>query len=381
MKFSVLSSILNSKLQILGKVITNKPKVPILTHFLLDIGKENLIITATDMEKTIIASMPIDNDIKEDDNYCCGSVCVESKLLIDILHNFNEEVLIFEADSQSHQFDIRSDSGVYSLRCTEGENFPVMAPIDDAAKEIAIPTDILSDAIDKTVFAATTDDLRPALCGIFVDIADDGITFVGTDSHKMSVYKRKDIVSSLKGSFIIPKKGATLLKSVLIKSEADTKFKFNNNFALFELEEYKIGIRLIDAQFPAYQTVIPQNNDNKLIIKRESFIKSIKRVSVFGEKTSNLIKFDLKPNKLTITAQDLNFNVSGTEHIECKYDGNDLTIGFKAAFLLEMLISLNSDEIIISFSDNSGAILIGQTENKNVLESIVMLLMPMMINN
>ncbi len=180
--------------------------------------------------------------------------------------------------------------------------------------------------------------------------------------------------------FILSKKPASLLKNILPKQDSAVKIEFDNKNALFHLTEYTLVCRLVEGNYPSYNSVIPTDNPNKLHIDRNELYNSLKRVSVFSNQASNLIKLQLKGNQLTVSAQDIDFSISAYERLNCHYEGDDMEIGFKSTFLIEILANLSTPEVLIEMSDPTRAGLILPAASENKSEDILMLLMPMMIN-
>ncbi|NJK85095.1 MAG: DNA polymerase III subunit beta, partial [Bacteroidales bacterium] len=252
---------------------------------------------------------------------------------------------------------------------------------EDRKSQIQLSADSLESGISNTIFATADDDLRPVMNGIFIEITPDDVTFVASDAHKLVRYKRIDIKSDVSASFILPKKPAGLLKNVLAKEEGEVQVEFDDKNAFFTLSKYKMVCRLVEGNYPSYNAVIPVNNPNKVIIDRLKFLNTIRRVSVFSNQASNLVKLQLAGNQVTVSAQDIDFSISAYERLSCQYDGDDMNIGFKSVFLVEILSNISSSDVVVELSDPSRAGLILPLENENKSEDVLMLLMPMMINN
>ena len=217
--------------------------------------------------------------------------------------------------------------------------------------------------------------------GIFMDISSDNITFVASDAHKLVRYKRNDIKTETSNSFILPKKPAAILKALLTKEKGNVEIEVDNKNAFFSLSNNKLVCRLVEGNYPSYNSVIPTDNQNKMIIDRMKFLNSLRRVSVFSNQASNLVKLHLTGNQVTISAQDIDFSISAYERIPCQYEGDEMDIGFKSVFLIEILTNLQSSDVVMELSDPSRAGLFLPLEQDNEDEDVLMLLMPMMINN
>jgi len=376
MKFIVSSVDLLSHLQVVSKVISNKNTLPILDHFLFNLSDEVLTITASDLETTMISKLEPEN---VDGN---GLVAIEAKRLMDILKEFPEQPLTFNIDEESLQVDIVSENGKYSVVAMEGEEFPKVPELnEDQKSNFTLEADILNRGINKTLFATADDDLRPVMNGVFFKISAEDLTFVASDSHKLVRYRRTDVSSEKEASFILPKKPATMLKGILAKEIEPITIEFDEKNAVFNLSGHKLICRLTEGQFPNYQSVIPQDNPNKLSVSRQDFLNSLKRVSVFSNQASNLIKMSLTDNVLTVSAQDIDFSISAYEKVNCRYEGDEMDIGFKSSFLAEILTNMSGQEVVVEMSDPSRAGIILPLDKLNDNEDELMLLMPMMINS
>jgi DNA polymerase-3 subunit beta len=236
------------------------------------------------------------------------------------------------------------------------------------------------NGVSKTLFATADDELRPVMNGVLVQLSPEDLTFVASDAHKLVRYRRTDVKADFTASFILPKKPASLLKNIVPKDEQLVKIEFDEKNAFFEFADYKLVCRLVEGNYPNYQTVIPTENPNKLTIDRVAFYNTLKRVSVFSNQASNLVKLDITANQLTVSAQDIDFSISAVERINCQYEGEGMQIGFKSVFLVEILSNLSASDVILELSDPSRAGILLPVDKENEDEDVLMLLMPMMIN-
>lgn len=375
MKFVVSSTELLMHLQAIGRVISAKNTLPILDNFLFSLDEKQLEITASDLESTLVTKIKLEN-ISD-----LGKIAIPAKLLMETLREFPEQPLTFEIDSDSLTIVINSGNGQYSLQGQNADEYPLMPVIkEDQLVSAVVDSELLFNGINKTLFATADDELRPVMNGIFVELSPEDITFVASDAHKLVRYKRTDAKAETSASFILPKKPAFLLKNILTKETDIVKIELDAKNASFTMSDYTIVCRLVEGNYPSYNSVIPLNNPNKLMINRQDFYNSLRRVAVFSNQASNLIKLQLKGNQVIVSAQDIDFSISAYERLNAQYEGEDLEIGFKSVFLLDILANLSSQEVIVELSDPSraGLILPSETETEN--EDIIMLLMPMMVN-
>ncbi|MBL7972282.1 MAG: DNA polymerase III subunit beta [Prolixibacteraceae bacterium] len=375
MKFVVSSTELLSHLAAISKVINSKNTLPILDNYLFLLEDNRLTVTASDLESTLITSLELDNTSGT------GVIAVPAKLMNETLKEFPEQPLTFQIDPETFAIDIFSQNGKFSIVGQNGEDFPQQPMLNESvASTINVNHGVLLSGINKTLFATADDELRPVMNGIFVEISTEDMKFVASDAHKLVRYKRFDAKADKDASFILPKKPAALLKSLLPKEDFDVKLEFDDKNAFFTLSNYKLICRLVEGNYPSYNSVIPQNNPNKLIIDRVEFYNTVRRVSVFSNQASNLIRLKLTENQLVVSAQDIDFSISAVERLNCQYEGEDMEIGFKSTFLQEILSNLSATDVKVELSDPTRAGLLLPADNENEEENVLMLLMPMMIN-
>lgn len=375
MKFVVSSMELLDHLQAISRVISSKNTLPILDNFLFSLEDGLLEITASDLESTLITSIQLENT---DGN---GVIAIPARILTDTLKEFPDIPLTFEINNETLSIVIQSENGKFTIMGQNGAEFPQMPVIkDDQKQQVELEQDILLTGINKSLFATADDELRPVMNGIFLELSSDDITFVASDAHKLVRYKRTDASAASSSSFILPKKPASLLKNILPKEENPVQLEFDDRNASFRLTNYTLVCRLVEGNYPSYNSVIPNDNPYKMSIDRLSFHNTLKRVSVFANQASSLVKLSLTGNQLNISAQDIDFSISANERLSCQYEGEDMEIGFKSTFLIEILSNLNSADVVLEMSDptRAGILLPAETENEN--EDTLMLLMPMMIN-
>lgn len=374
MKFVISSTELLSHLQAISKVISSKNALPILDNFLFDLRENELVVTASDLETTLITKIEIENSDGE------GKMAVPAKIILDTLKEFPEQPLTFEIELETYSIDILSENGKFSVVGLDAEEFPKHKEIEEAeAASITMEAEVLHTGISKTIFATSDDELRPVMNGIFVELSPERVSFVASDSHKLVRYRRYDVKSEEESSFILPKKPAALLKGIVEKDEVEVKLSFDSKNAIFEMPKYTMVCRLTEGQYPTYESVIPTDNPNKMIIDRVEFFNTLKRVSLFSSQASNLVKLELKANTINISAQDIDFSISAYERLNCQYDGEEMEIGFKSLFLIEIINTIASPEIVMELSDSSRAGILLPYERENEDEEILMLLMPMML--
>lgn len=372
MKFIVSSSYLLKQLQVLGSVISNNNTLPILDNFLFELNNKKLTVSASDLETTMSAVLEIDSKSK-------GSVAVPAKLLLEILKTFPEQPLTFTVE-ENNTIEISSNSGKYAVAYAPGEEFPKSVNLEDPSTTL-VPAEVLATAISKTIFAAGNDDLRPVMSGVFFQFSTEGLTFVATDAHKLVKYVRTDVKASETAEFIMPKKPLNILKSILGASDSEIKIEYNNSNATFSFDNYNLMCRLIDGKYPNYEAVIPKENPNKLMIDRTQFSSSVRRVAIFANKTTHQIKLKIAGAELNISAEDIDYSNKADERLTCDFQGDDMQIGFNSRFLMEMLNSLQSDMIMLEMSLPNRAGILTPVDGLEEGESVIMLVMPVMLNS
>jgi len=371
MKFSVSSSDLLKQLQVANGAIGSNPVLPILEDFLFTIEGRTLTIAATDLETSIITTV----DVNADKN---GRVAVPARILLDTLKELPGQPVTFNINEDTFGIEITSAYGKYKLAGENGEDFPNI-PQADEVDSVTMNSSLLGKAISKTLFATSNDDLRPAMTGVYLQVDFNKLTFVATDAHKLVKYTFSDVKSEVSTSFIIPKKALTLLKGALPGDE-DLKLSFNNANAFFSAGNLHLVCRLIDARYPDYNAVIPTDNPNTLSLNRNDFQNSLKRIAIYANKTTNQVILKITESSLNVSAQDLDFSNEATEQLACSYNGDPLTIGFNAKFLIEMLNVLETDDVKMELSTSTRAGILHPTESDEG-EDILMLVMPVMLSN
>ena len=374
MNFIVSSSYLLKNLNSISGVITSNPVVPILENVLFEIEGGNLLITASDLQTSVMVELQVES--KED-----GSVAIPAKILIETLKNLPEQPVTFSIDDQNYNIEINSDNGRYKLAGENSADFPKVPGVNDGYSS-DINSEILNSAISNTIFSTSTDELRPAMTGEFFKLSSTGCTFVSTDGHRLVKYIRTDIKGDeVDHDMILPRKSLNLLKSILpTDKSSDIKLDFNASNAYFSFENIKMVCRLIDERYPDYDNVIPSDNSNTVTITKSELLGSLKRISIYANKTTNQVRFKITGSEILISAEDLDFSNEANERISCEHDGDDIEIGFNAKFLIEMLSNIESEKVILKLSEpNRAGLLIPEDINDN--EDITMLVMPVMLND
>ena len=372
MKFIVSSTYLLKQLQVLGGVINNSNTLPILDNFLFELEHSKLTVSASDLETTMATTMEVESDSE-------GSVAIPAKLLLETLKTFPEQPLTFVIE-ENNTIEISSNHGKYALAYASADEFPKAISLDSPSTTV-LSADILATAISKTIFAAGNDDLRPVMSGVFFQFSTESLTFVATDAHKLVKYSRTDVTANETAEFIMPKKPLNLLKGILLGSDDDVTIEYNDSNAKFSFENSILICRLIDGKYPNYEAVIPKENPNHLTIGRNQFLNSVRRVSIFSNKTTHQIRLKIAGAELNISAEDIDYSNKAEERLTCDYQGDDMQIGFNSRFLSEMLSNLNADDVQLEMSMPNRAGILTPIDGLDAGETVTMLVMPVMLNS
>ncbi len=374
MKFVVSSATLLSHLQAISRVINSKNTLPILDCFLLELDGNVLTITAADNETRLETKVEVNS------SEGTGSLAINSKNLLDPLRELPDQPLTFDVNDETLEVYIYYHNGKYNFVGLKGDEYPKPKELKESAIGLNIAADTLFNGINRTVFATADDELRPVMNGIYFDITTDDLTFVASDGHKLVRVIHKDVKGDGRSSFILPKKPANLLKSLLPKESGTVEIKFDENNAYITMSNFVMICRFVEGRYPNYNSVIPQNNPNNVTLDRLTLLNALKRVSVFSNPASSLVKLQMSEEKIVVSAQDIDFLTSAEEIIPCQYNGNVMNIGFKAVFLIDILNNIPATDVKIELSDPSRAGIILPAENEEN-EDMLTLLMPMMLND
>ncbi len=373
MKFIVSSQLLLKNLQAISGVVSTNNTLPILDNFLFEIDENKLTVSGSDLETTMTTSFEVTSKEK-------GQVAIPARILLDLLKSFPDTPITFSVNQETFAVRFTSEYGEYNVAGLNGSEFPKSPEIEAAASTV-VTSDLLARAISKTIFAAGNDELRPVMSGVYFELNSDSVTFVSTDAHKLVKYTRTDAKADAGATFIMPKKPLTLLKNVLATEEADVNIEYNETNARFSFGEVTLVCRLIDGRYPNYDAVIPKVNPNVLKVNRGQFLSSVKRVSYFSNKTTHQVRLKMAGSELHVSAEDPDFSNNADERLTCSYKGEDMEIGFNSRFLIEMLNNVETEEVVIEMSEPNRAGILLPSESVVEGENLLMLVMPVMLNN
>ena len=373
MKFTMSSSAVLALLATIDRVIGNKSSLPIPEYFLMDLKDGVLTVTTSDLETTLIGSISVENVEQE------GTIAAPAKLMLDSLKEFAEMPLTIEVNDTTWEIKITWASGHLSIPGASAVSYPSVQTLGAESKVITLDVDTLINGISHTIFATADDELRPVMNGVYFDFQPESLTFVATDAHKLVKFSAEQS-NDFAASFILPKKPSNLLRNLLAKEEDAVEVTFDAKNVTFQLKNFKLVCRLIEGNYPNYNAVIPAANPNKVLVDRVEFLNGIKRVAVCSNPTTNLIRMDIADNRVNLTAQDIDFSVSANETISCSYEGQNVTIGFKSTFLVEILSNIDTPTVVVELADSTRAGVFKPVYDDKQSSESLMLLMPMMIN-
>ncbi|WP_418330699.1 DNA polymerase III subunit beta [Segatella sp.] len=375
MRFTVSSSALSSKLNMLTKVIGSKNSLPILDCFLFQVANGEMSITASDSDNVIKSTLALTDHDGE------GEFCVPNRVILDALKELPEQPLHFDVDAAGEAVAIKIvyQNGLYNFTGQSAEEYPRTQSMNDACTTVSLPTEMLINNISRSLFATANDELRPVMNGIYFDLTADALAIVASDGHKLVRSKNFTIKSESPSAFNLPKKPASLLKNILSKDGDDAIIKFDDRSAEIQFTDGVMRCRLIDGRYPNYNSVIP-NNPNEVTVDRKGLQSALRRVLPFASESSQLIRFHIESGRFEVSSEDIDFSTSAKEQLSCEYNGSPISIGFKGSSLMEILSNLTSDNIIIQLADPSRAGIIVPAEQPEN-EDILMLIMPMLLND
>ena len=375
MKFVVSSTLLSSRLQALGRVISNKNTMAILDNFLFQVGEDKkLTLTATDTEIRLTTVL----DLVECDKAI--TFTVNARTIQDAVKEIPEQPIAIFVNEDNLEITMEYQNGKYHFMGVSAEEYPGAAVLDGEVSVVTMPTELLCSGITRALFAAADDVLRPVLNGVFFDLTADSLTMVASDGNRMACDTFKPTSVGNPATFILPKKPALVVKSYLPKESGESTIRFNSRNAVVETESFTLQCRLVEGRFPKYSSVIPQDNPNVVTVNRTAMLSVLRRVLIFANPASVLAKLHIENGKMVISAQDTDFSMSAEEAMLCDYSGTPITIGFKGTYLTEVLSNLEGDEVVIRLADASRAGVVQPAQQKEN-ESVLMLLMPMVLND
>lgn len=374
MNFKVSSSALYSRLTAASKVMGSKNSMPILDCILFDVKDGNITITASDSEKYYITSVPT---IEQDGE---ARFCIPAKTIIDSIKELAEQPLSISLNTDTMKVTGTHNNGSFSVMALDAAPYPMPKSVSDGATRLTMPSEVLLNGINRCLFATANDEIRLVMNGVYVDITPNYIIFAGTDGRKLVRNTNHTVKSGLTAGFILPKKVCAILKTVLNKDEEEIEILFDADKATIKSVDMTMHFRLIEGRYPNYNAVIPQSNPYKASVDRLALASALKRVAVFCNQSSGLVKVELSNNSLKLTGQDNEYATSAEEYLVCEYNENPISIGFSCQFLLEIANIMESETVTLEVADPSRPGII-RPADEDAEDEVLMLLMPMRVED
>lgn len=372
MIFNVHGKTLQQQIASVSKVINAKNALSILDNFLLEVKGDYLYVTGSDQETVMTAKMEITN--QEND----GKIAINAKRLMDVVKEVSSFPLTFQIDNSSGTVDLRFPGGHFEFMGVNAAEYPESFETDDLSVEMTIPANVIQKGLDYTLFAISTETIRPMMTGVYWDFHEDSLTFVGSDTHKLVRYINRAYQPNRETSFILPGKPAGILRSLIGKETENVHILKDEKSAIFTFGDFRLGCRFVKGMYPNYNRVIPQDNPNEMTVDRQTLLSAMRRVSIFASKASSLVKMTFDSNSLLLQAQDLDYSTRADEQVQCSYEGAPMSIGFNSVYMVEVLNNLPGDSIVVKLSDPGRPGLFMPFEQKED-EDVVMLQMPMQV--
>ena len=370
MKFTVASNDLQKVLTRIIGVVPSKSTLPILENILFDLKKNTLRLSATDLEVSMSATMEVKGTEE-------GSITVPAKRLMETIRALTDVSLVFSADLSSNKIKMITESGEYTLMGESSEEFPSL-PQFKGENQIKIDGAQLRRIIGRTNFSVSTDELRPAMTGVLFQVDQKELRAVATDGHRLVRFTYtglKDV--KLKKDIIIPAKALALVAKT--SEDAESQITLDSAHAQFSFGTTVLTSRLIEENYPNYESVIPLDNEKTLTVNRDLLLNSVRRVSLYSSTTTHQIRFSVKKGEMKIAAEDIDFGGEAREKIHCKYDGDELEIGFNSNYVIDILSHVDAEEVTFKLSTPVRAAIVSPTSQKEN-EDILMLVMPVRLN-
>lgn len=374
MRLTISSTALASRLSALSKVFNSKNSMPILDCYLFEVSGGMLTITASDSENVMTTSIQL--DAADGD----GTFAVNNRTILDAVRELPEQPLTLDVEMGTYAIKVIYMNGMYNFTGQAGDDFPKPQMPADGSTTVIVEGKTLVGDISRSLFATANEELRPVMNGIYFDMTPDALAIVASDGHKLVRTLNKNIKTTTPTAFILPKKPATLLKGVLPKNDEEVVIRFDGRNASMTFDNGTLTCRLIEGRYPNYNSVIPQNNPNRLTIDRLTLLGVIRRVLPFASDSSQQVRLHIEPGKAVISSEDIDFYTSAKEEITCDYDGNPMDIGFKGTSLTEILSNLECEEVVLQLADPSRPCLVVPTQQPEN-EDVLMLIMPMLLND
>lgn len=373
MKFNVSSKSFYSAASAVSKVINSKNALAILDNFLLKLEGNVLTITGSDSENALTARLEVQNAEGS------GSICLGARRLVELLKEMPDQGVEVDINKDTLEIQLIYPAGHYGFVGVSGDQYPVFRSPDNEAQPVSfvLPTENILTGLENTMFAVSTDEYRATMQGVYFDIKPESITYVATDTRKLVRYIDSRVAPGIEATCIMPIKPATVIKNVFSKEPA-LNITMTNRAAKIESDNFTFECTFLNGNYPDYNRVIPRNNTQVLTVDRTALVNAVRRVAIFVEVEGGLEKFRITPECILLKSNDPALCTSAREQVPCSFTGTELTIGFSASYLLEILNTLKGQEVIVNLGDAGRPGMFRPGEEPEGTE-LVMLLMPMTV--
>jgi DNA polymerase-3 subunit beta len=372
MKFSITRDELYDALQKVVNVIPQRSTF-MMTQNILIFTEDNLLkMIGTDLEITLMSWAPA--SITEE-----GSVAIPGRLIHDIIRELPELELQFDVDDQ-YRMEITSSFGHYKISGVNPIEFPQRPELGEDVEQLTLENEMFRKLIENTIFACSTDELRAALTGVFLNNTPGKIEAVATDGHRLAKmsFESEDIPEK-EISVIIPTRSLNFALRNLT-DEGTISIYFGTKHALFEMADTQLYARLIEETFVDYQRVIPEETPLEMIASSEDFYASVKRVSLFSHPMTSQVILQISPAEVELHAEDVDYGGEAQEKIGCEFNGEEFTLAFNSRYLQDILRHVSTEKLQVRFVRPDYAVLINPLDLPEG-EDQLMLLMPVRLNS
>ncbi|MEM1054774.1 MAG: DNA polymerase III subunit beta [Bacteroidota bacterium] len=375
MKFTVNSQDLQRALSTVSGAVPSKATLPILECVLFERAEDALRIAATDLDISIVQSLPVQFETNGTD--AKQRIAVPAKRLLDTVRALPSGLPVTVQTDAEHTVELTTDQGRYKMVGFDGGDYPALPSLEDA-QTVTAPTSVLRRAIDKTGFAVSKDALRPAMMGVLFQVRPENARIVATDGHRLVRLTLDAITADPAVEFIAPEKALSLAGKAA-GDTGDCTIRVGGGYVEFSLGNTTVIGRMIDEQYPNYEAVIPVENEKRLTVQREALLNAVKRVALYSSSMTHQVRLALRKDSIEISAEDIERASEAKERVLCEYDADEMEIGFNANYLTEVLQNLDAQDAVFEFSSPNRAGVVSPSEPTEG-EDVLMLIMPVMLN-
>ena len=380
MKFKISHKKLLKALQKVQSIVERREIKPILSNILIKTGGEGIEINATNLEVSI-------KEFLEAEIFEKGSMVLDAKKAFEIIKEMPDKEIYFKR-KENDWIEITTDDIFFNVVGVDAKEFPEISFLEEE-KFQEVNKKNIKEMIEKTIFAASNDETRVNLNGVFfekiIKAGKDVIRMVATDGHRLSMIDKEIEVVSKQGllameplekGLLFPKKGLLELKKMLDEGSDNQNlfFLLKQNSGIFKKENMMLSIRVIDEEFPNYKQALPEETKNKAIINRLHFLNSLKRISVIAEERSKAINLFFGKDTLEVFTINPVFG-EGRETIPIVYEGENIKLGFNAGYLVDSINAIDGEEVVVKIKDKDSPVTINPLDD----DEYTCVIMPMEI--